>query len=151
VADRRGDTPLHAASAPQPNRTGDECRGIIRLLVTRGADVDARNTYGLTPLHRASMAGHVPVVQALVDAGARIDLRGPDGWTALHVAAASGHAPVVRELLARGAHGGARDASGRTPLAVVLDRLAQAAPATAGAAPSPLAEVRDVLEAHARP
>jgi len=118
------DTPLHLAAAPQPDRTPDDCRVFVQELVARGGDPNARNVFGMAPLHRAAMVGHLPVVRALLDAGARVDLVGTGGATALHLAAVSGHAPVVAELLARGADRRRRDDDGRTALEAARARPA---------------------------
>ena len=124
VRTNQDDTPLHLAAAPQPNRTPEECRVFVQELVARGGDPNARNVFGMAPLHRAAMVGHLPMVRALLDAGARVDLVGPGGGTALQLAAISGHAPVVAELLARGADRRRRDDDGRTALEAALARPA---------------------------
>ena len=51
-----GDTPLHSAS-----QWGRE--GIVRLLLENGADVNAVNQYGQSPLHYACVFGHQNIKQ----------------------------------------------------------------------------------------
>ena len=99
----QGNTILHRAATPQPDRPPEACRQIIALLVAKGADPNAVNVFGMTPLHMAAMFGHVAVMQALIDAGARVGTEGPDHLTALDLASKSGHPPAVAALRAAGA------------------------------------------------
>ena len=58
--DGAGWTPLHMAA------DGDHTK-VVELLLTAGADVDAKNAHGLTALHRAE---ELSVVMLLTGAGA---------------------------------------------------------------------------------
>ena len=102
-----GNTPLHLAA-----RDGND--QIVKLLIAKGADVNAQNERGVTPLHLA--IGHETAAQILLDAGARTDLADGRGRTALHWAASDADATTVALLLAHGASPLARDDDGRTPL-----------------------------------
>jgi ankyrin repeat protein len=82
----------------------------MRLLLQAGADVDASNADGLTPLMAASQAGHLGAVSVLVEAGADLDQRDRLGRTALDLALVEGREDVGRLLRARGATG-----SGKSP------------------------------------
>lgn len=42
----------------------------LSLLKKKGANVNARNSFGLTPLHIATWRNHAPVVRRLLEAGA---------------------------------------------------------------------------------
>lgn len=42
----------------------------LLLLKKNGGNIDARNAFGLTPLHIATWRNHVPMVQRLLAAGA---------------------------------------------------------------------------------
>lgn len=77
----------------------------VRLLLTRGADVDARGTGWMTgtALHSAVSAHDAEAVRALLDAGAEVDARQSGGLTPLHGAAHNGDAAIVRLLLEAGA------------------------------------------------
>ncbi|MDH3285529.1 MAG: ankyrin repeat domain-containing protein [Acidobacteriota bacterium] len=87
---------------------------LVDLLAARGADLDARNRMGNTPLIIASAQGRRDVVETLLRHGADPDLRGDQRRTALMAAAAAGRIEVVRGLVAAGVRTGTRDEEGRT-------------------------------------
>ncbi len=89
----------------------------VRLLISRGADVNERGVWGNTPLHYASMRGHAEVAELLISRGAYVNA--PDGrnaMTPLHCAAASGNKQTVELLLSKGADINTKNRAGRTPL-----------------------------------
>lgn len=59
---------------------------VVRLLLARGAGVDARDADGQTPLHYAACCQHAEVVRALVEAGAHVLAQDADGQTPAQVA-----------------------------------------------------------------
>jgi ankyrin repeat protein len=96
---------------------------LVALLVRAGADPDAPDGEGRTPLMTAVHKndrrgpGRLALVNALLAAGARVDARDHRGWTALHHAVCGHHPEAeVRRLLEAGAAVDARDVDGRTPL-----------------------------------
>ena len=102
---------LHRAAEYTTNPT------IVRLLLQAGADPNAPDDSGLTPLHWGSENSNPMVVTHLLDAGADLNARDNKGYTALHWAAAqSGNGRVVKVLLDRGADPLAESNDGRTPL-----------------------------------
>ena len=102
---------LHQAAASTTNPT------IVRLLLQAGADPDALDDDGRTPLHWGANNSNPMVVTHLLDAGADLNARDNKGYTALHWAAAhSGNGRVVKVLLDRGADPFAESNDGRTPV-----------------------------------
>ena len=77
----------------------------MRLLLARGAAIDARDNSGTTPLSQAALADNREVAPFLLDRGARLSLptSGPPTGIPLSAAAASGNVALVRALLAKGA------------------------------------------------
>ena len=102
--DPDGTAPLHWAV-----RANDV--DAAQRLIRAGANPDAANRYGVTPLSLAAENASAPLIQMLLQAGAH-----PTG-AILMTAARTGNAEVVRMLLARGADANAREASlGETAL-----------------------------------
>ncbi len=90
-----------------------------RLLLQRGALLDAVDVDGWTPLFWSLMApNQEPVLRVLLGAGARLDVRSVDGDTPLLRAVKWGHTASVCCLLACGADPNLPDARHRTPLSV---------------------------------
>ena len=91
-------TPLHTAAA---------CNEIeaVAALISHGADVNAREVYGETPLMKASYWGYAKVVEALLDAGADKELKATsgrfEGKTALDFARDRNEGDVVAILEGR--------------------------------------------------
>jgi ankyrin repeat protein len=59
---------------------------MVRLLLDRGADVNAVNRAGSTPLHAAAWSGSVALTRLFLDRGADSKVRDEDGWTPLDIA-----------------------------------------------------------------
>ena len=81
-----------------------------------GAEVDALDGIGRSPLHFAAQHGRAEVAGLLIRSGAEVDRPAADGMTPLHWAAQEGHAEVARLLLRGGAEADRPDGRGRTPL-----------------------------------
>lgn len=60
--------------------------GLITLLLATGADVNALNPYGESPLHLAARYGYAPIVDMLLAAGARLTLHNNAGQLAAELA-----------------------------------------------------------------
>lgn len=99
-----------------------DLENVLREFVAAGADVNARDDVGRTPLHRASHAW-VPniAISALLGVGADPGARDLAGSTPLHDVAGRGWNHQVSVLVAAGADVNARDNRGRTPLHVTYD------------------------------
>ncbi|MGO9265654.1 MAG: ankyrin repeat domain-containing protein [Candidatus Binataceae bacterium] len=89
----------------------------VQALIDKGADVNAKNLAGTTPLIWASQNGHLDVVQLLLDKGADVNAKqNNDGATALMIASYFGHVDVAQALLAKGADVNAMANTGETAL-----------------------------------
>jgi ankyrin repeat protein len=90
---------------------------LIELLLERGAQADALDEAGLTPLLQLSKtrsrADPVPVMALLAASGANIDARDETQGTLLMFFARRGNEGAVRWLLAHGADRHARNRSGK--------------------------------------
>lgn len=86
----------------------------VSALLRLGADPDAADPDGTTPLYQASVHGAVDLVRLLLRAGATPDAESGHGQegTPLCAAAAWGHTDVVRELLAHHADPNLREDRG---------------------------------------
>ncbi len=72
-----------------------------RLLLDRGADVNAQTSYKETALYKAALNGDMPMVQLLLDRGARIETQNQER-SPLNLAASYGRLDIVRAMLRRG-------------------------------------------------
>lgn len=89
----------------------------ISVLLDWGANINAVNIYGLTPLQLAAWCGHIEALTLLLNqGGANINETDDNGRTALYSAAANGHVDCVQFLLERGANRKIADAEGRKPI-----------------------------------
>jgi ankyrin repeat protein len=71
---------------------------VARLLIDRGADVNAVQTAGYRPLHQAAVVGREDLVRLLLDAGADKAARCDRGKTPADYARERGHAAVAAML-----------------------------------------------------
>jgi uncharacterized protein len=81
----------------QATKQGD-CNQLHKYL-NMGADVNARDESGLTPLIWASVKGNAYAAQILLERGANANARNAQGDTALMWASMMGHEPVVELIL----------------------------------------------------
>ena len=102
---------------------------IAQLLLTHGADINARSADECTPLHLASEMGNLDFVRWLLNHGAEVNPQNAYGLTPLHLAAIhgltdvssnqasnNGNTDIVHLLLDHGADADVRDNNGNTPL-----------------------------------
>ena len=92
--------------------------GLAELLLKAGAEANAKGEYLYSPLHKAAARGHGPTVRVLFAAGARVNAASRQGWTALHCATSG---EVAEILLTAGANANAKTNDGWTPLRSAAD------------------------------
>ncbi|KAL2871610.1 ankyrin repeat-containing domain protein [Aspergillus lucknowensis] len=90
--------------------------GNVKLLVGKGAALEAANWGGYTPLALAASWGHPDCVEFLLNQGASVANRTKFGTTPLGLAASRGSKACVELLLNHGADLEAKDKKGKTPL-----------------------------------
>ncbi len=93
-----------ALSSPLADAAASGDRELTTSLLRGGADPNARNANGLTPLICAARAGQVGTIRLLVEAGADPNLRGGiNGWTPIMHAVHKNQSRSVEALLDLGA------------------------------------------------
>lgn len=75
----------------------------VEQLLYQGANPNASNEYGMTPLMYAVMGNNLKNVELLLEADANINQLDNDGWTALKVATINGFSDLAENLRQRGA------------------------------------------------
>lgn len=75
----------------------------VKTLLDKRADVNAKDSEGMTAVMMASGGDHLEVLNLLVERGGDIHVKGIKGRTALFVANATGSAQTVKLLLDKGA------------------------------------------------
>eukprot|EP00434_Breviolum_minutum_P007685 symbB.v1.2.006779.t1/scaffold396.1/size242164/6 len=88
----------------------------VKALVKRGAKLEAKTKFGLTPLSQAARNGQVRICELLLDFKADANSATKQGRSTLQQAAHQGHKNVVELLLARRADPNSKDEKGVTPL-----------------------------------
>jgi len=88
----------------------------VQRLLDAGANVNAGDIAGQTPLIYAAYGGHIETIKILLERGAQVNVCDCGGFMPLHKAAEYGHEDVVILLLDKGAGINARSTHGYTPL-----------------------------------
>jgi ankyrin repeat protein len=107
--DDEGDTTLHLTWS----------KDIAMAVIDCGADIEARNKQGRTPLLTATANGSYEIVWLLLSKGAKPDAMDNEGNTALHLATDE---DIAMALIAGGANIEARNKQGRTPLLTATEK-----------------------------
>ena len=93
--DENGQTPLHTAIS---YTFYNSSLAVVSLLIEEGANVNMRNKDGRTPLHKASIDGHLEIVKLLFKKGANIHIKDNNGNTALHLVNKKEHPKIAKFL-----------------------------------------------------
>ncbi|CZR48711.1 uncharacterized protein FPRO_03968 [Fusarium proliferatum ET1] len=91
-------------------------RQILELLLQSGADVNACDEDGDSPLHMASLIGSTDMVENLIKNGADVDIKSASGVMPLHYSSTMGHLRVTQLLIQHGADVASKDNIGRITL-----------------------------------
>ncbi|UYQ95048.1 ankyrin repeat domain-containing protein [Chitinophaga horti] len=94
---------------------------LITYLAGLGADVNAQNDEGMTPLH---LVLYPEVAETLIQLGANVNAKSIDDETPLHIQVAEGEQQydMVKLLLRHGANKNAKDVNGERPYDIARDR-----------------------------
>lgn len=106
--DSWANTPLQTAS-----RLGLD--NVVRILLSRNADINAVDMNGNTALHIAALNSQLSVVKLLLEKNPNLDIQNKVGNTALHLAVISGNIDIVGELALKGANTRIRNNDGKYP------------------------------------
>nr|CDS29636.1 ankyrin repeat domain protein 17 [Hymenolepis microstoma] len=110
------ETPLHRAC-----NLGSS--NMVRILIDRGANVNAYDVYRNTPLHLAASRGYTNIVEHLIDADADPSFTNIWDQTPIYRAALGGHASVVNALLlANDTSGYQSNHDGESALTIAAER-----------------------------
>lgn len=119
-----GQTLLHQVGE---DSCGEPVLGVIKELIKRGADVNARDNRERTPLHAVMVREayddieHVGEAKALIEAGASVNARDDEGQTPLHKALgidswSDGRWCMLKALIEAGADVNVKTGARRSPL-----------------------------------
>ena len=96
-------------------------RVAVQRAISSGADVNAANRYGVTPLSLAAQRGRGDLIELLLKAGASVktaESKLPEGQTLLMHAARTGQVAAVKALLTGGSNPNARETRTGTTAAI---------------------------------
>ncbi|KAI7782184.1 hypothetical protein LA080_013728 [Diaporthe eres] len=95
-----GKTPLQTIGAYGVRE--EDVQKVMHELLDAGSDIDARDSYGRTPISLCCFDSHIDIARLLLERGADISIADVRGWLPLHWAIYDGAARIVELCLARG-------------------------------------------------
>lgn len=116
----QSETPIYGAIRRSRRINGTDT---VFALLRAGANIDCKNTQGLTPMALAAQLKQTEIVKMLIDQGANIQTKDIRGRTPLHNAVSAQHLgqgnaslEVTKILIELGADPNAKDIDGYTPV-----------------------------------
>merc|ERR1712147_468560 len=88
---------------------------VVKLILSKGADVNSISGQGYTPLHMAVINGHDALVPIMIQGGADLNTADEESLTPLHMAARDGQGEIALMLVKAGANLHATNQEGKTP------------------------------------
>ena len=76
---RGGRTVLHNAVSSRGRKE------IVELLINKGANVNSKDVFGVTPLHLAALGGKTEIAKILIENGANINAKNKEGESPLDI------------------------------------------------------------------
>ena len=90
----------------------------VTNLLNNGADINAKNGLGWTPLHAAIRSNHKDIVELLISKGADVNAKDNNGQTPLHFAVESGQNDIIQILITKNANINETDNNGDNALSL---------------------------------
>ncbi|GFR13600.1 hypothetical protein TNCT_444961 [Trichonephila clavata] len=98
-------------------------KDIAEFLIDNGADINAQNAQGSTPLHKVS---GIDTLKLLIERGAKVNIKNGEGFTPLHYMAFMLDEASTLIMVEHGADPWARGDNGETPVDRYVNRLEHA-------------------------
>lgn len=97
--------------------------GPFNRFIERGAEVNAQNSFGETPMHKAifNQSLKLGMVDLLWARGAQLEIKSQSGETPLHYAVRLGREDMVKFLIQKGADLNGQSSAGKTPFDVAQE------------------------------
>ncbi|KAM0264307.1 hypothetical protein ACHAQJ_000797 [Trichoderma viride] len=110
------DLPIYRDHAYFPWAILNGHQAVIQLLVEKGADINAKDSFGRTALFIAARKCRYAIARLLIEKGADINAKDDEGRTALWAAAIYKHEAIIELFIEKGADINAKDNQAQTVL-----------------------------------
>lgn len=100
----------------------ENSKGSVSILVEGGANVNAKDMYGNTPLLLAVEKKDRETVKYLIDKGANVNVKNNNGDTPFMAAARNGDIETIKLLMSKGVNVNSKDGKGNTILIEAINR-----------------------------